>query len=82
MCACDQTHVCFVSTFLFSVLALGLHLISKFILKVCHLSCELLLGFCSGGEGRQRVKRGVETGEKRGERGWGIIVKEEEKSSE
>lgn len=60
MCACSDTHTCVVSTFLFSVPALGLHLISKFILKVCHLSCELLLGFCSG------VERGVEIGEKRG----------------
>lgn len=82
MCvSCDQTHMFVVSTSLFSVPALGLHLISKFILKVCHLSCELLLGFCGGGR-----QRGVEIGEKRGERrkggednrggGRGGVVKE------
>lgn len=60
MHAIRHTHTCVVSSSLFSMPALGLHLISKFILKVCHLSCELLLGFCSG------VERGVEIGEKRG----------------
>lgn len=77
LCACDQTHVCVVSIPLFSVPASELHLISKFILKVCHLSCEPLLGFCS--EGGRGVKRGAEAGEKRGEtgKGSGGIIREE-----
>lgn len=66
--------MCVVSTFLLSVPALGSLLISKFILKVCHLSCELLLGFCSGVVGGRRVKWGVETAEKRERSGEGMAI--------
>lgn len=72
-------HTCVVSTSLFSAPALGLHLISKFILKVCHLSCELLLGFCCGVLGGRGVKRGVEIAVKKRAR-WkeaGAIIGEE-----
>lgn len=61
---CTRSDTCVLSL-LVSVLALGSHLISKFILKVCHLSCELLLGFCSLGGGlhaegwRERKAEGI-----------------------
>lgn len=66
--------MCVVSAPLFSVPASELHLISKFILKVCHLSCEPLLGCCSeGGRGVQRLVRG----EERDREGIGGIIREE-----
>lgn len=70
-CAGDQTQVSVLSLLFSSVLAQGLHLISKFIFKVCHLSCELLLGFLSGaggdGGGGETVDEGVRIGWERGE---------------